>query len=246
MSKKWKFSKKREIMSSESIAPNSIVAVLTGDIVKSSSLAGERRYFLYESLQEVSTLIKDYYPNDVLFNLAKFRGDGWQLLLSNPQRGFEISLFIRSYIRYKFKLEKLDTRVAIAVGNIDFIPENNVSEGYGRAFSESGRLLDSMKNQRMDFRFTLENESSSNKLVGSLIKTLDAIITNWTAPQCQSVFKALQGFTQMEIAKQWDPKPISQASVANHLKSARWDLINKGNEFFAEMMICHTTNIHKG
>ncbi len=233
-------------MTNESITPNRVVAVLTGDIVKSSLLTGERRHFLYESLQKVSELVKDKYPNDVLFDLAKFRGDGWQLLISNPQKGFEIGLFIRTYIRYKFKPEKLDTRIAIAVGNIDFIPENNVSEGYGSAFSESGRLLDSMKNQRMIFGFTLENESLSNKLVTSLIKTLDALVTSWTTPQCQSVFQALQGFTQLEIAKQWDPNPISQASVANHLKSAGWDLINKSNEFFAEMMIYHITNTYRG
>ena len=123
-----------------------------------------------------------------MYDLAKFRGDGWQLLVRNPQKSFEISLFIRTYIRYKFKPENLDSRIAIAVGSVEFIPKNNISEGYGKAFTESGRVLDSMKNQRMGFVLTNYENEIGNRLLNALIKSYDAFITSWTANQCQESF----------------------------------------------------------
>lgn len=212
-----------------------IYAILTGDIVNSSGLSSDRRYYLYETLQTLSTLVKQKYPREVPFDLAKYRGDGWQLLVSPPKEAFEISLFMRTYIRYQFEQEKLDTRIAIAIGSIDFVPSDNISEGYGDAFTESGKLLDSLKEYRMAVTLTQKTNQILNRLANTLIKTNDALVSAWTPAQCQAVHLALYGLTQNEIGNRWQTGPITQASVAKHLKSANWDLIKENLSLFADL-----------
>lgn len=212
-----------------------IYAILTGDIVNSSGLSSDRRYYLYETLKALSTLVKQKYPREVPFDLAKYRGDGWQLLVSPPKDAFEISLFMRTYIRYQFEQEKLDTRIAIAIGSIDFAPSDNISEGYGVAFTESGKMLDSLKEYRMAVSLTQNTDQILNRLANALIRTNDALVSAWTPAQCQAVHLALYGLTQSEIGKRWQTGPITQASVANHLKSANWDLLKENLSLFADL-----------
>lgn len=209
---------------------NNYVAILTGDIVRSSSLPNRRRLDLFQSLQDLSRLIRQQYPADVRGGLSKFRGDGWQLLVDRPQRFFEISLYIRTYIRALFKPEKLDTRIAIAIGSVDFVPEHNISEGFGIAFNESGKKLDQLKNYRMGITLATPNGERFSPLFDALLKSYDALITSWTALQCQAVHLALQDLTQVEIGRRWQPRPIDQATVNKHLAAAKWGLIKDGIE----------------
>lgn len=208
------------------------VAILTGDIVRSSNLTGNRRYDLFKSLQDLSGMILRHYPQDVRFGMSKFRGDGWQLLIDRPQKFFEISLFIRTYIRIQFKEEKIDTRIAAAIGSVDFIPENNISEGYGAAFNESGKILDGLKQYRMGIALATDTGARCTRLLDALIRSYDTIITSWTALQCQAVHFSLQGLTQAEIGKRWQPKPIEQVTVNQHLAAAKWGLIKDGIAVF--------------
>ncbi len=210
-----------------------VMAVLTGDIVRSSSLNSARRFELYEGLQQLSALLRARYPREVPFEMAKYRGDGWQLAVSEPEKAFEISLFIRTWLRFQFGAEKLDTRVAIAVGRVDFVPQDNLSEGYGPAFSDSGKLLDGLKEQRMGFILS-DKGGVFSLMTAQMIKAYDALISAWTPAQCQAVFLALHSLTQAEIGSRWQPAPITQAAVAKHLKSANWELIKEGLSVFRE------------
>lgn len=210
-------------------------AVLTGDVVNSSSLSSDRRYYLYEAMQNLSTAVKQKYPREISSDLAKYRGDGWQLLVSPPRDAFEISLFMRTFIRFHFEQEKLDTRIAIAIGNIDFAPDDNISEGYGIAFTESGKLLDSLKEYRMAVTLTQNSNHLLCNFANTLIRASDALISAWTPAQCQAVHLALFGLTQREIGKRWKAGAIAQASVANHLKSANWELIKEISSLYTDI-----------
>lgn len=210
----------------------SCVAVLTGDIVRSSSLPTGRRLALFQSLQDLSALLKHQYPEEVRCDLAKFRGDGWQLVIDRPQRFFEISLYIRTYIRMRFSEEELDTRIAVAIGSVEFVPEDNVSAGFGPAFTESGKKLDELKHYRMGISLAFENATRYARLFDALIKSYDTIITAWTALQSQAVHLSLQGLTQAEVGRRWQPQPIEQVTVNRHLTAAKWSLIKDGMETF--------------
>jgi hypothetical protein len=54
-----------------------------------------------------------------------------------------------------------------------------------------------------------------------VVRLVDALANDWTAPQARSVLGRLQGWTQAQIAQLW-PKAIAQQAVAKHLEKAHW------------------------
>ena len=195
------------------------VAVLTGDIVNSRNLSEESRVRLYKTFPQLSKNILRLYPQDVTYPMSNFRGDSWQLVVNRPQKSLKISLYIRLYICFTFGAEKLDTRIAIGIGKVNFVPTENVSAGDGPAFLASGHLLESFKSERMAIAFSEKKELAERIGLDNMIGLLDHIVTGWSPSQCQAVFWSLQGLNQKEIAAHWQPKAISQAAVSKSLRN---------------------------
>jgi len=212
-------------------------AVLTGDIVASTKLIPERRKNLYEIFIELSKKLQQKYPLDIKYRISNFRGDGWQLIVEHPEKSLEISLYIRTFIRFTFKEEKLDSRIAIGIGSTNFIPDENISAGDGPAYTASGRLLESLSSDRMILGFAENGEQSIEKQgAQSLISLIDFIVTSWGASQAQAAFWAMQDYKQTEIAQKWIPRPIKQTSVSRSLKSAGWEHIKQGKDYFEKIV----------
>jgi hypothetical protein len=57
-----------------------------------------------------------------------------------------------------------------------------------------------------------------------------------TYKQSLAVFGALRGWLQKDIVTLWDP-PITQQAVSDHLKSARWDLLEKSLVYIEKNML---------
>lgn len=208
-------------------------AVLTGDIVNSSRLNPRERQNLFEAFPRLSVMLRAQYPAEVNYNISNFRGDGWQLIVNNPGKSLEIAIFIRTYLRFAIADKKLDTRIAIGVGQVDFVPEGNVSAGYGSAYTVSGHLLETLPgNQRMALGFAVNEHAHIKSAAIILVELVDAIITSWGASQCQAVHWALQGFTQTQIAERWLPEPIKQPSVSNNINRSAWPTIKRSLVFF--------------
>jgi|WetSurMetagenome_2_1015567.scaffolds.fasta_scaffold69639_2 hypothetical protein len=218
----------------------SCVAVLTGDIVGSSKLDAERRISLYKTFPILSEILLKQYHDSISFKISNFRGDGWQLIVNSPSKAFEISLFIRTFIRYKFQLEKLDTRIAIGIGPVQFIPEDNVSAGDGPAYLSSGHLLESFSNQYMGICFSSVQKNILLSSLENMVSLLDLIITSWGPGQSQAVNLALQGFNQTEIANNWHPNPIKQPSVSKSLQTAGWDQVKSSLTLFETLINSQT------
>lgn len=211
-------------------------AVLTGDIINSSILDQRERQRLFEAFPTLSTLLREHYPAEVSYNISNFRGDGWQLVVNHPRKTLEIGLFIRTYLRFAITQKKIDSRVAIGVGKVDFIPAGNVSAGYGSAYTLSGHLLESLAvHQRMVLGFSTTGQPLIQSTASILVELMDAIITSWGSSQCQAVFWALQGLTQIQIAERWLPEPITQPSVSSNINHSAWPAIKNSLAFFEEM-----------
>jgi hypothetical protein len=215
---------------------SSIKAVLTGDIVGSTRLNPSRRQDLFNTFIFLSKLLQTNFPEDISYALSNFRGDSWQLIVNRPQKSLEISLFIRTYFRFNFEKEKIDSRIAIGIGKVNFIPKENLSAGDGPAYICSGHLLEGLTSSRMAIGFAVDKINSFEPCVENLILLLDHIITSWGTSQCQSVYWAMQGLKQKEIALNWMPKAISQAAVSKSLDIAGWDKIKKSLLFFEEVL----------
>lgn len=218
-------------------AQNNPRAVLTGDIINSSTLNQQERQGLFDTFPRLSALLRDRYPNEIHTSISNFRGDGWQLVVDHPPKALEISLFVRTYIRFTITQKKIDSRIAIGIGGVDFIPEGNVSAGYGSAYTVSGHLLEALgAHERMALGFSMDQLSIAHGAAVMLVELLDDIISAWGTSQCQAVFWALQGLTQTQIAERWLPAPITQPSVSNNLSRSSWSRITKSLVFFEELM----------
>ncbi len=203
--------------------PKHLRAVLTGDVVDSSQLGTEQRRALPRILKGAAGELQKAFPKAIPGPIAVFRGDSWQLIVSNPALGLRAGLFFRSCIIASAGAgPRLDTRMAIAVDTVDFAPSGRVSEGDGPAYRASGTALDNLDNG-VRMRFIAPG---APELSIATIGLLDAIVQDWTALQALAVKGRLRGRTQAEIAAAW-PERVTQQTVARHLARAHWPAVER-------------------
>ena len=165
-----------------------IGAVLTGDIVASSSMSEDAlrrvREIVLGSVEAINSWEKDAVSGKPDF----FRGDSWQLLLRNPQYLLRASLLIRSRL---LATGAADTRVAIGVGTVSEIDESKISLSSGEAFSLSGHALDKMKDERMVLAMAPAFSEISD-FAAAVVRVCDAMVSGWTARQAEITGIALE------------------------------------------------------
>jgi hypothetical protein len=204
-------------------------AVITGDIVASSRLAVSERMRLLKVMAESSRLVRGFMGKALPLEVDVFRGDSWQMLVTDPPRSLRAGLLFRALLRAKMESLHFDTRLAIGIGTADLIPRRRVSEGTGEAFRRSGLALDGMKKRRMSFSFP---EAATEGELDAIVHLLDGLATGWTDRQARAMVGAMRGKTQKEISASWGSPPITQQTAAQHLESAGWHAVKHGIEEF--------------
>ena len=134
-------------------------AVLTGDIIKSSKLTGERRQKTLTAIEQLAEESAKLHQDLKLTGPEIFRGDSWQLLLSPPHHALRVACFIRAGLRSR---GLADTRIGIGLGGVE-MHDGRLGQSDGVAFRLSGRALDELKKSEtlachFDFA-SAENES---------------------------------------------------------------------------------------
>src|SRR5688572_7677933 len=141
------------------------VAVLTGDVIDSTKLSvSEREKFdklLHQGLTEIAG------KN----NFEIFRGDSFQVLLTNPDQALKTAIQLRCWLRKQHIYEQsqignskgkikakaqpitssykkgiIDARLSIGIGSVSY-KSKNIKTSDGEAFQLSGRALDNPKNK---------------------------------------------------------------------------------------------------
>jgi hypothetical protein len=210
------------------IRSGKLYGVVSGDVVGSSKLHKGERAALFESMQRASSVLRGWLGDRMPLPVDVFGGDSWQLLVTAPEKTLAAALLYRATLRAG--TPSADTRSAIAIGTVDFVPGEAVSAGDGAAFRLSGRLLsERLGKRRMGFATEQADRSGQWDLVLDLLDTL--ITSSWTDKRARAVSGALQGWTQQAIGQLWDP-PIDQATVNRHLKTAGWTAIARAIEDF--------------
>lgn len=198
--------------------------VITGDVVGSSRLDADQRTRLLEVLGVASRGVSDLLGPALPLPVDVFRGDGWQLLVTEPHRALRAGLLFRSTLLAFVAPESrqpVDTRMAFARGRVDHLPSARVSEGSGPAFELSRNALADLGDVHMGYRDHLEPGQDEWDLI---FRLLDEFIRNWTARQARAVAGALRGWTQEHIGSLWEPS-VTQPTVANHLQAAHWEAV---------------------
>ena len=201
-----------------------IYAVLTGDLVGSS------RFKIEEQRDEVLSILKDSFnkieSTDVIeLPFTIHRGDSFQGVLSRPEDALKAAITIRTSLISTFKGKKgrLDTRIAIGIGRIEYLPKNQVGEGDGEAFRNSGMELDTMKKGERNLVIKTPWHDINEELKTECA-LLDALIKRWTKEQAEAILYHIEGATQDEIAKKLD---IKQSAVSQRLKTGGFRAVHE-------------------
>jgi predicted DNA-binding protein YlxM (UPF0122 family) len=193
-----------------------IFAVLTGDLVGSS------RFEIETQRDEVLSILKDSFskvepPDIIASHFAIHRGDSFQGVLFMPEEALKAAILIRANLLSHpiGKNIRLDARIAIGLGKIEYMPEDRVGEGDGEAFRNSGMELDGMK--KGERNLTIKTPwPETDKELQTECALLNALIHRCTREQAEAIMYQVQGYTQEEIAKKLK---ISQSAVFQRLRT---------------------------
>lgn len=211
------------------ITKNKRYAIVSGDVIASSRLSPAERRRLQRALATASTSVHKAFPRAVPAGATIVGGDGWQMLVAEPALALRASLFFRARLRATMESHQLDTRMVIAVGTVDFLPGDRVSEGDGAAYRLSGRGLQTLG--RTENALFLSPGWAHERTVQVIVTLVDLVAARWSDKQALAVTGALRGWTQEKIARtSWKP-PISQQAVAQHLGRAGWNGVERAVEY---------------
>lgn len=197
-------------------------AVLTGDIVASSKLSPARLKEVMQRLRDGADRFVKKFPGSVYGKLDVYSGDGWQLLMSEHGQSIRAAIFLRAIVK-SYGHAKVDTRIAVAWGSVNetSLNPNRISESTGDAFTNSGRALESMKENRRLIWEPVHADGNAGFLK-SAVRLLDELAARWTPRQAEIISWALLGLSQEQIGGK---VRISQPTVHQALRGAGWSAI---------------------
>ncbi len=198
-----------------------IYAVLTGDLIGSSRFRIQQRE---EVLSNLKDSFKKISPDIISSPFMVFRGDSFQGVLARPEEALKATLIIRDSLlsRFKGKRTRLDARIAIGIGTIDYLPGDQVGEGDGEAFRNSGPELDKMKKGEQNI-IVSSPWAEINEELRTECALLDALIQRWTKEQAEAILFQIQE-PELQRSKQTQEGiakilKISQSALSQRLKT---------------------------
>jgi len=213
--------------------PDKIFSVITGDFIGFSDLPASVREEMYFVLKNCGAELSSAFPGMMPYELDVFRGDGWQILIADPALSLRAALYLRAGIKAHAPARHIDSRLAIGVGPIDYVPDNRVSAGDGLAFRLSGKLIEQMNSSKSGtMRFSM-NGWDQTPLVDGLVRMAGVFADLWTTKQALAMTGALQGWDRRQISGLWQPS-ISPQAVGKHLERGNWYAIEHGVRVFEE------------
>ncbi len=200
-------------------------AVLTGDIIKSTLLSLAQLESARSSLISAVNAVRRWKPGLVKGKAEFFRGDAWQLLLTDPSLALRVAIFLRACLMAK---RLPDSRIAIGLGEVQSVSRERISLSTGQAFVLSGKALDTMT---LYSNMTIEIPKSLGLLPDWLpvvAHLCDSLIGQWTPRQAELVRSAAnpQEPDSRQIGQALTPA-ISKQAVAKGLGGANWYVIRE-------------------
>lgn len=187
------------------------VAVITGDIVQSSSLGQTQKQVMVANLQMVLDDGKQLFPD---WNGEIFQGDSFQASTSQVKESLRYALFCLTH----FRAQGFGLRIAIGIGDISYV-SGSVRTSDGSAFLHSGRTLGELKKKNSSFIGIKTGNTEDDSEFEVHCTGLDFLLGRCTKPQAQALSLAINGLTQVQIA---DSLNITQPTVQQRLKASGW------------------------
>lgn len=140
----------------------SIIGVITGDIVNSTSISSKWKDRILQSLETVKN---DFSTADM--NYEMFRGDSFQVTVQSPTETLLVAIAIRIILISQTPDDsenKWDARVSVGIGDCNYKSSTIVTSD-GEAFVLSGRGLDMLRKNRLSIKTTWPEVNNELELV---------------------------------------------------------------------------------
>lgn len=198
-----------------------LYAVLTGDIVKSTSFDASELARIRKAVKRSGADVSEWRNKLVRSDIEFTRGDEWQTALADPKFALRAAVYLRARLK---ALHGADSRIAIGVGHVQRFSSKTVFESSGEAFVLSGRGLDDMGQNRLSISVNDALSASFAPLTAffeAAVGFCDAFVEDWTARQAEYVSVAVSPLTttQDEIA---DIVGASRQAAQKSLDAAHW------------------------
>ncbi len=194
-----------------------MITIITGDIVNSRKLSSK---IWIDGLKKLLNTIG---KNPVEWEI--YRGDEFQLEVKNPEDALMIALHIKSY----FKSIKLDVRMSIGFGDMNY-KAKKISESNGSAFTRSGEVFETLKKQKINLAVNSGNEAFDTE-INLMLRLALTFMNNWLVQSAELVLVAIENpsLSQEEIGVKLS---INQAAVSRRRKRAQFDLVMEMEQYF--------------
>ena len=186
-----------------------ISAVITADIVNSTSLTKEAHKKLIATLE---SLLDDY-------KFEFYRGDSFQVYLREKEKVLELIFKIRTAAKKIITSSKplIDVRTGVGIGHVKSAIRD-LKASTEEPFVLSGRSLDELSSS--DDRLRIQSFDDNANCVFRLISRFtDYIFKQLTSKQAAVIFELLLGHTQTDAAKRLKK---SQVTVNKQSHAAGW------------------------
>jgi hypothetical protein len=190
------------------------IAVLTGDIIRSSRLSPEALDAAIGALAAGAAAMSAWEGSrDARF--SRFRGDGWQCLAPSPAMALRAALFLRAHLR---ALDGgPDTRISVGIGAGSLSASGDLSAASGPAFETSGRGLDKMA-RAQQFAIAWDRPPTGAAVIGAVFALCDEISRLWTARQAEVLIETLSPGEELQEALAAQ-RGVSQQAIAKRLSA---------------------------
>jgi hypothetical protein len=194
-----------------------MISIITGDIVNSRKLSSK---IWIDGLKKLLNTIG---KNPIEWEI--YRGDEFQLEVKNPEDALIVALKIKSY----FKSIKLDVRMSIGFGDINY-KAKKISESNGSAFARSGEVFETLKKQKINLAVNSGYEAFDAE-INLILRLSLTFMDNWLAQSAEFVLTAIDNpsLSQEEIGAKLG---INQAAVSRRRKRAQFDLVMEIEHYF--------------
>ncbi len=221
---------------------SSIYAVLTGDIISSSTLPHKGKTEIMKRVQHIHSELLGVFQLRKISRISIFRGDGWQSAFSPAHKALRVAVYIRCCLKEVDNM-KADSRIGIGIGPVTVLPSKKIETGDGTAFTLSGNSLDSLKKGKgIGIQIDSTNEIAKVAL-NAIVVAAGNLVQGFTNSQATAVRRALKGWNHQKIADAWKEHPVSRQSVTKHLKSAGWNVLEEQIQAFEKIVSTLTRGI---
>ena len=211
-----------------------MVAIISADIVSSTSLKTKELIELRRLLQELFSRIAEVSPG---FWGRIVRGDSIECFVPEYHDALRIAILIKLYVKMTVAewdcsplLQRYGIRFSIGLGAINYADkEDDIIDG--PAIYISGRNLDAISGIRDVYSCVEVDESDKrmNFLFDSYVALIDNLLNSYSVKQAEVVYYKLQGYKETQISEMIG---VKQSAVNSRSTLADWNLLGRAVKDF--------------